>query len=122
MSDLKPCPFCGGEALLSHDYEGIGASYVRCEKCGLESIRFIKSFECASDDRAVEFWNRRADADCIRYMDAADVAPVRHGQWRTHSDRPDSLICSVCNCGFDMWKHDPHNYCPNCGAKMDLED
>lgn len=52
---------------------------------------------------------------------AADVAPVRHGRWGTHSDRPDSLICSVCNCGFDMWKHDPHNYCPNCGAKMDLE-
>ena len=52
----------------------------------------------------------------------ADVAPVVHGQWETNSDRPDSLICSVCNCGFDMWKHDPHNYCPNCGAKMDLED
>lgn len=46
------------------------------------------------------------------------VAPVVHGRWGTHSDRPDSLICSVCNCGFDMWKHDPHNYCPNCGAKM----
>ena len=49
----------------------------------------------------------------------ADVAPVRHGRWVTHSDRPDSLICSVCKCGFDMWKHDPHNFCPNCGAKMD---
>ena len=52
-------------------------------------------------------------------LPAADVAPVRHGRWGTHSDRPDSLSCSVCNCGFDMWKHDPHNYCPNCGAKMD---
>ena len=55
-------------------------------------------------------------------LPAADVAPVRHGRWGTHSDRPDSLICSVCNCGFDMWKHDPHNYCPNCGAKMDMRD
>ena len=50
---------------------------------------------------------------------AADVAPVVHGRWKTNSDRPDSLICSVCKCGFDMWKHDPHNYCPNCGAKME---
>ena len=50
---------------------------------------------------------------------AEDVAPVRHGRWETNSDRPDSLICSVCKCGFDMWKHDPHNFCPNCGAKMD---
>ena len=61
MDRLKPCPFCGGDALLSHDYEGIGSSYVRCRKCGVESIRFIKSFEIASDDRAVEYWNRRAD-------------------------------------------------------------
>ena len=52
-------------------------------------------------------------------LPAADVAPVVHGQWETNSDRPDLLICSVCKCGFDMWKHDPHNYCPNCGAKMD---
>ena len=57
----------------------------------------------------------------IRELPAADVAEVVHGWWGTHSDRPDSLICSVCNCGFDMWKHDPHNYCPNCGAKMDGE-
>ena len=52
---------------------------------------------------------------------SADVAPVLHGRWITHSDRPDSLICSVCECGFDMWKHDKHNFCPNCGTKMDLE-
>ena len=61
MLELKPCPFCGGKALLSHDHVGNGASYVRCEKCGLESIRFPKSFECASDDKAVAFRNRRAD-------------------------------------------------------------
>lgn len=50
-----------------------------------------------------------------------EAKPVVHGHWETNSDRPDSLICSVCKCGFDMWKHDPHNYCPNCGAKMDEE-
>ena len=55
----------------------------------------------------------------LREAPTIDVTPVRHGQWGTHSDRPDLLICSVCKCGFDMWKHDPHNYCPNCGAKMD---
>ena len=116
MPDLKPCPFCGGEALLDHDYEGMGASYVRCKKCGLESIRFIKSFECASDDRAVKFWNMRADADCIRYMDAADVAPVRHGRWL-----PQVVLgqkawdCSECKTlGSPQWK-----WCPVCGCKMD---
>lgn len=53
------------------------------------------------------------------YTPSVDVAKMVHGQWETSSDRPDSLICSVCKCGFDMWKHDPHNFCPNCGAKMD---
>ena len=52
-------------------------------------------------------------------LPAADVAPIVHGRWESNSDRPDTLICSVCKCGFDMWKHDPHNFCPNCGAKMD---
>lgn len=59
--------------------------------------------------------------EMIEKLPAADVAPVVHGRWETNSDRPDSLICSVCKCGFDMWKHEPHNYCPNCGAKMDGE-
>lgn len=60
----------------------------------------------------------------LKNAPAADVAEVVHGEWETNSDRPDSLICSVCKCGFDMWKHDPHNYCPNCGARMDgwMED
>lgn len=61
-------------------------------------------------------------AKALNSIPAADVAPVVHGQWETNSDRPDSLICSVCKCGFDMWKHDPHNFCPNCGAKMDGGD
>ena len=55
------------------------------------------------------------------YTPSADVTQMVHGQWETNSDRPDSLICSVCKCGFDMWKHDSHNFCPNCGAKMDGE-
>lgn len=56
----------------------------------------------------------------LRGLPSVDVVPVAHGRWETNSDRPDTLICSICKCGFDMWKHDPHNYCPNCGAKMDL--
>lgn len=62
---------------------------------------------------------------CLTFLNNAntiEAEPVRHGRWETNSDRPDSLICSICKCGFDMWKHDPHNYCPNCGAKMESEE
>lgn len=61
MAELKPCPFCGGDAQLEHIHDGFGYSYVRCKKCGVESVKFIKSFEVSSDKEAVEFWNRRAE-------------------------------------------------------------
>ena len=74
--------------------------------------------------------SQNADCECIKKrlekaakrvncIPSADVAPVIHGRWLTNSDMPDTLICSNCNCAYDMWKHDPHNYCPNCGAEMD---
>lgn len=30
-----------------------------------------------------------------------------------------TVKCALGKRGFDMWKHDPHNYCPNRGARMD---
>ena len=80
-----------------------------------DALKGVELFQCGwAEIEAVQ-------TDYIERLHAADVAPVVHGKWLTHSDRPDSLICSVCECGFDMWKHDEHNFCPNCGAKMDLE-
>ena len=55
----------------------------------------------------------------IYEMPAADVTPVRHGWWLPfHSTAAgDIQYCSACEIGC-TWKP---NYCPNCGAKMDLE-
>lgn len=58
----------------------------------------------------------------LREAPTVDAVQVVHGRWETNSDRSDTLICSICKCGFDMWKHDPHNFCPNCGAKMDGDE
>mgnify|MGYP003414605961 CR=1 FL=1 len=63
------------------------------------------------------FRNRQDIIDLINNQPTIYAVPVVCGHWETNSDRPDSLICSVCKCGFDMWKHDPHNFCPNCGAE-----
>lgn len=87
--------------------------------------RYINAEPWESMDASVKFEYPNKCGDTLtghimmRDIHTADVVPVVHGRWETNSDRPDSLICSVCKCGFDMWKHDPHNYCPNCGAKMD---
>lgn len=54
MAELKPCRFCGGATLLYKYNAGLGASYFRCEKCGVKSIRFIKPLKIDGDDRAVD--------------------------------------------------------------------
>lgn len=65
-------------------------------------------------------YSREDAADCIRYIDAADVAPVRHGRWISKNPHGYewTFVCS--NCGYvDGYPfNDRHNYCPNCGAKM----
>lgn len=62
-------------------------------------------------------YSREDAADCIRYMDAADVAPVRHGRWEFRCILgEDPYRCSVCGNSVDVLGYD---YYPNCGAKMD---
>ena len=56
----------------------------------------------------------------------ADVAPVVHGKWK----ETEPLMCGTygnawwlfecSNCGRTYFT--THKYCPNCGAKMGLED
>ena len=53
----------------------------------------------------------------IRKIQAADVAPVRHGRWLHRKNGV--AYCSECE--IDTVE-DETEYCPNCGAIMDLED
>ena len=69
-------------------------------------------------------YSREEAADCIRYMDTADVAPVVHGRWEwigPYRYNDDGMIgtCSVCKERLRLFAY---NYCPNCGAKMDGDD
>ena len=54
---------------------------------------------------------------------AADVAPVVHGRW---IEDHDYLKCAKCGVmvkwDFTFFDIGNWNYCPNCGAKMDIED
>ena len=60
-TELKPCPFCGGNAVLRHEHTGCGFSYIECEYCGLVSVKFAKAYDRASDVDAMNYWNRRAE-------------------------------------------------------------
>ena len=60
------------------------------------------------------------DAIDIKDVDAipaADAVPVRHGKWLHRKNGV--AYCSECEVDT---VEDETNYCPKCGAKMDLED
>ena len=63
-------------------------------------------------------YSREDAADCIRYMDAADVAQIRHGRWVKQGDYS---CCSGCGQSIADECVPWFKFCPNCGAKMDLE-
>ena len=68
MAELKPCPFCGGEA--SHWFTSLDGScisnvggnlwgcshhIIRCKKCGIQTKVYATNKNCYNA------WNRRAE-------------------------------------------------------------
>lgn len=101
MADLKPCPFCGGEATLA----GFSGNwYVRCDKC-----------LATSDDRALEqtvidAWNTRAERTCkVTASSASDDYNDTLTRW-----------CFNLSCGhdFEWFEPNPPAHCPDCGGRV----
>lgn len=72
-------------------------------------------------------WDKAIDEACDLLGDVdsvmpvtADVEPVWHGKWEVGYFR--DRVCSCCLHPDNFIKDFPHDYCPNCGAKMDLEE
>lgn len=68
MSELKPCPFCGGNATLWSDGY---MEYVECDVCG------AKSQSCYDPQLAVRKWSTRREDfvrchDCKYYEDTGN--------------------------------------------------
>ena len=70
------------------------------------------------------------DRDVVLAAPSVDAEPVRHGRWEivivSTSNPYESEIeekCSLCGRFVQRYGTQPQdNYCPNCGAKMDLEE
>ena len=60
----------------------------------------------------------------INSIPAVNVAPVRHGRWDSNDLNVYKWAFACSECGWvDGYPfNDRHNYCPNCGAKMNLTE
>lgn len=70
MSDLKPCPFCGGEVQLCNidgdrSYEFSYYYEIVCRHCGL-SNKSIYANRDRVENAAIEHWNTRPIDDALR--------------------------------------------------------
>lgn len=68
-------------------------------------------------------YDTNAVLDSIDVQITIEAEPVRHGKWGEYEIHPlapslNGYPCSVCG------QHEQRttNYCPTCGARMDLED
>lgn len=109
MSDLKPCPFCGSEAVLNHSHmitaTGQYLANVKCSECGIAS-RVVWSTDSPEEavKEAIEAWNRRTER-------MLKVEIYTDDQQETYGE---------CECGIDVYPY--YTYCPGCGAKLDWSE
>ena len=59
MTELKPCPFCGGKAKYIYR---MPYNVVKCTKCKVFGKTIVDSYEQQDGKaEAIEAWNRRAE-------------------------------------------------------------
>lgn len=120
MTELKPCPFCGGGAYIHRtDFLNAESVYgVRCCDCESSSSQLYDT-----ELEAIEAWNTRYEPPIL-------VDYVKQGKWEL--DRSRGWICCT-NCHNEMplryvpngtfhIEDFPSSYCPYCGANMKGED
>lgn len=107
------------------------ADYISRE-AAIEKIREAGCTDCGGSSGGIcGFCDFENAVRLVNGLPAADVEPVRHGRWISWEDAdncipsPNRHECSVCHDAAQVLVNGLEllsDYCPNCGAKMDLED
>ena len=98
MSELKPCPFCGGDPVAIETRPGRGELY--CGNCDV----VLGGNNAMTAEEWTDAWNARAERTCI----AEENSDASYGDCM--------FVCS--ECGADLDNERLPNYCPQCGAKV----
>lgn len=101
MSELKPCPFCGGEAQVVNRFGDIQhLFYVLCDDCAA-----CGSLE-KNEAEAADAWNTRHVETCTIERNECGC----NFAYRLYT----------LSCGHTVWTTgDAPNYCPTCGKKVE---
>ena len=100
-------------------------------EAAIEKIRVAGCTDCGGSSGTIcGFCDFENAVRLVNGLPAADVAPVRHGQWLRTDDDWNSLVTIQCSACGGEWYFEVdedvqllgYNYCPGCGCKMDLED
>ena len=108
MTELKPCPFCGGEADVHCFAHDDSECTVMCSNPNCRAS--VSARSCGSMttayNRARKLWNRRAERTCRE-------------EWVPGSVGGTSVpVCSNCGRGWAA----AEAYCPKCGARVVKEE
>lgn len=97
--ELKPCPFCGGEARIVQA-SGRMLFCVVCDDCDASGGHYF------TEEDAATAWNDRAERTCHLV--------------ETDHEYEASYRCTECKrvVWADFKGNPKPNYCPNCGAKV----
>lgn len=103
MNELKPCPFCGGEAgiLPEGDYHE-----VTCQQCGV----FVQGHTYES---AIAAWNKRAEPEPLH----KSCRNCKHWLWADGLGSTES--CGLPDDDCEKYDHyDSEDKCVSCGRPL----
>ena len=81
MSDLLPCPFCGGKADIDYDGSVYDGTHVYCTECDIRTESYkTKTGSTWDVDAAIAAWNRRA-LPAVQPDDAVTVQEAARVLW-----------------------------------------
>lgn len=95
--------------------------------------KHLHELKTGDKDTVYEYYDDGIDTaiSTVAVFPTIEAEPVKHGRWITDNNK--QTKCSICgrpiplrkvrHNGEVIWEdNSPVNYCPRCGAKMDLEE